>query len=292
MRTRIATALPKGYRPRARPAHDQPVCLTEELIVLFLREKERQGCTRDTLENYRRHLRQFYVDLPEGKAIGPDTLAKWQTVLLEQGYAARTVNNRISAVNSLLEYCNRWDLQAADVPLPETDLQPELTRNEYLRLLSTARMLGKERAYLLVKVFACMGLSVRELPRLTVEAVEENRLIISVDHLRRFVRIPAPLREELLHYVQRWGISSGPVFVARNGEKVNRSVVSGLIQSLAHDARVEPGKCNPRCLRKLYQATQENIQASMSLLIEQAHERLLEAEQLTIGWEEVNEHER
>ena len=44
-------------------------------------------------------------------------------------------------------------------------------------------------------------------------------------------------------------------------------------------------KCNPRCLRKLYQATQAEIDRSVRLLAEQAWDRMMEDEQLTVGWD-------
>lgn len=283
-------ALPRSARPRERPAKES-LLLTEELIAQFLLEKERRGCVSDTVSGYRRHLLQLYQELPEDKEIRPGTLENWQSMLVEKGYAARTVNNWLSAANSMMEFCGRRELQVPDLPLPADDVQPELTRTEYLRLLSAARVLGKERAYLLVKVFACTGMTVRHLSLLTVEAVEENRLVLPVNGLRRIVHIPAPLRQELRDYIRREGISSGPVFVTRNGRQYNRTAVNAVIQSLARDARVSPEKCNPRCLRKLYRSTQESIQASFALLMEQAHERLLETEQLTTGWEGVNKHE-
>lgn len=42
---------------------------------------------------------------------------------------------------------------------------------EYLRLLQAARILEKERTYLLVKIFALAGIRVGELPQVTVERV-------------------------------------------------------------------------------------------------------------------------
>ena len=283
-------ALPRSARPRERPAKES-LLLTEELIAQFLLEKERRGCVSDTVSGYRRHLLQLYQELPEDKEIRPGTLENWQSMLVEKGYAARTVNNWLSAANSLMEFCGRRELQVPDLPLPADDVQPELTRAEYLRLLSAARALGRERAYLLVKVFACTGLTVRHLSLLTAEAVEENRLVLPDNSLRRIVHIPASLWGELQDYIRREGVSSGPVFVTRNGRQYNRTAVNAVIQSLARDARVSPEKCNPRCLRKLYRSTQESIQASFALLMEQAHERLLETEQLTTGWEGVNKHE-
>lgn len=42
----------------------------------------------------------------------------------------------------------------------------------------------------------------------------------------------------------------------------------------------------PPRLRRLYQVTQERIRDSVQILAEQAHERMLEEEQLTVGWEQ------
>lgn len=47
-----------------------------------------------------------------------------------------------------------------------------------MRLLSTARNLGKELVYLLIKVFATTSISLQNLAMLTVEAVQENTVHI------------------------------------------------------------------------------------------------------------------
>ena len=278
-------ALPRSARPRERPAKES-LLLTEELIAQFLLEKERRGCVSDTVSGYRRHLLQLYQELPEDKEIRPGTLENWQFMLVEKGYAARTVNNWLSAANSLMEFCGRRELQVPDLPLPADDVQPELTRTEYLRLLSAARVLGKERAYLLVKVFGCMGLAVQELPQLTVEAVRDGRLAVSSHGAPRQIHLPAALHGELMDYIRRAGIASGPVFVTRNGKRISRTSVTSTIQALAKDARVAPEKCNPRCLKKLCLSTVAGIEASVRLLVEQAYDQMLEQEQFTIGWEE------
>lgn len=103
-------ALPRSARPRERPAKES-LLLTEELIAQFLLEKERRGCVSDTVSGYRRHLLQLYQELPEDKEIRPGTLENWQSMLVEKGYAARTVNNWLSAANSLMEFCGRRELQ-------------------------------------------------------------------------------------------------------------------------------------------------------------------------------------
>ena len=170
-----------------------------------------------------------------------------------------------------------------DLALPEEDIQPELSRNEYMRLLQAAKLQEKDRSYLLVKVFALMGLNIYELQCITVESMQDG--IITISSKKR-VRIPKPLQLELTDYAARKGIKAGPVFVTRNGTLLRRSAVTAAVQELAQDARVEPAKCNPRCLRKLYQSTKAGIQQNISVLIDQAYDRLLENEQQTIGWAE------
>ena len=42
---------------------------------------------------------------------------------------------------------------------------------------------------------------------------------------------------------------------------------------------------NPRCLKRLWQATQASVRAQLDTLVEQACISLLETEQLSIGWD-------
>ena len=122
----------------------------------------------------------------------------------------------------------------------------------------------------------------KELPQLTAEAVRNGEVHLSGDVLH----IPKCLRQELLSYISRAGILSGPLFVTRSGTPIRRTSVTAYIQRLAHDACVPVEKCTPRCLRKLYLTTRENIRSSLDLLMEQTYDRMLETEQMTIGWKD------
>ena len=57
------------------------------------------------------------------------------------------------------------------------------------------------------------------------------------------------------------------------------------MKRVSHDARVSEEKATPKCLREMYLRTREGIEADISTLIEMAYERLLEKEQLTVGWD-------
>ena len=135
--------------------------------------------------------------------------------------------------------------------------------------------------YLAVKVFACLGLNVHELPLLTVEAAASGSVPLADGPPRS---LPRCLQRELEEYIQDMGIPAGPVFITRSGKPMSRTSVTTAIQHLAKSAGVEPEKCNPRCLRKLYLATLQGFQRQVTQLVEQAHNSLVEQEQAVVGW--------
>jgi len=280
MREAMETAL------QDRTAAPAELTVTWEEVCRYLDSLAARGRRRETIQVYRPKLEAFYHFLPEDKRISADTLELWRAALLREGYSPGTANTHVSAANGLLAYLGRRDLQLIGQLDTEGEIQPELSRTEYLRLLATARNLGRERTYLMVKVFALTGIRVSELNRVTVRAVEEGRVLTACDGRAQYVLIPACLRKELTVYLRRVGITAGPVFVTRSGRPMRRTQVSGEIRTLCRDARVDGDKSNPRCLRRLYQVTQERIRDSVQILAEQAHERMLEEEQLTVGWEQ------
>ena len=255
--------------------------LTQEQIGAFLGHLTDKGCRESSVQKYRRDLTLFYTMLPEDKQIRRGTVSAWRSELVERGYAPRTINAHVAEVNGLLDFLGHRECQLpGQLDLGE-DCQPELERSEYLRLLSAARALGRERTYLLVKLFAVTGIGVQDVPLVTAEAVQTGA-ISELD-----IRFPAFLRGELLDYCRRNRVEHGPVFVTRNGRPMYRTAVFDAIQRLSRDACVPEEKCNPRCLRKLWQTTQADLAENVRWLVEQTHERLLEQEQRAIGWGEA-----
>lgn len=270
---------------RRESAEKRGAPLTPEQIEGYLDYLTAKGRVKGTIEGYRRGMKRLYRTLPEGdKVIHPGTLRRWREQLTEEGYSATAVNQFIVAANGYLDYVQARELQVTDkLKVPKED-RPELTRREYLRLLSTAKALGRERVYLLVKVFGNSDLPVHALEHLTVEAAQAGMLSIEYSCSREIVRFPESICRELLDYAGRQGIRSGPIFLTREGTPMSRSNVTIGIRQLCLAAGVPEEKGNPRCLRKLYQATREGIERSIALLVEQAQERLLEEEQLAVGW--------
>lgn len=264
----------------------EEIQLTEEAVEAFLAGMQDRGRKELSLRNYRQVLAGLGEYLPPGKRIGSTTAEEWKVWMEGQGYSRRTVNVRLSVLNSFLKYSGRREWQKTDFFEEPDTVRPELTRTEYMRLLKAAKQSGKEREYLLIKVMGSAGVRIQELEQVTVEAVREGAIRLEGYRGKRLRRLPAALQKELLAYAQREGIRKGPVFVARDGGPMVRSSIWYCVNSMSRDARVAEEKVNPRSLWRMYCDTWKGIEASVRALMDQTYERMLDEEQLTVGWEE------
>ncbi len=260
--------------------------ISPETIDAFLAYLSEKGRGEASLRSYRRILTELYRYLPEDKCIGEETGPAWKAFLERQGLQPATVNNRMSVWNSFLLYLGHREWQFGDFNREAETAQPELSRTEYLRLLSAAKHMGKEKSYLLIKTLGGAGMRIQELPQLTVEAVRQAAVELAYHNSRqrRVLKLPEGLRRELLDYAEREGIRTGPVFGSPGGAPMARSNVNYFISMVSHDAQVEEEKATPRCLWKMYQETCRKIQDNVAVLIEQSYQRMLDEEQKVMGW--------
>ena len=136
------------------------------------------------------------------------------------------------------------------------------------------------------KLFATTGLPLQCLPQVTVALVQAGHGTVRCRGSDLPFTLAPAFRQELLDYCREQCLAAGPVFVSSRGRTINRSNLCRSMQELCRDAGVDEAKGNPRALRSLYQATQADIQARMDLLLRQAYDQLLQAEQTTAGWQE------
>lgn len=265
---------------------EEGVIFTPELLQEYISLLREQGRRADSVRGSEKTLWQFFDALPPDKVVGRETMAHWRETLLREGYAIRTANSKVSLLNSLLESMDCREFQVSGQLKPEQYTAPELTRQEYVRMLQTAKGLGDQRSYLLTKLFATTGLAVLDLPRVTVESAQSGTVQVQNGKKTRLLYYPDCLQNDLLEYARLHGRYGGMIFTKRNGEPLDRTQVGMYIQRLALDARVPVEKGNVRCLRQLYKNTISGIEANFELLVQQAYARQLEMEQLSVGWEE------
>lgn len=262
--------------------------MTREAIEDFietLREKKRG---KNSLKSYQRILTSIYDWLPEDKIVNGATGAKRRIWLLEEkGFSHRTVNTQMSALNSFFRYLGHREWQMEEFVRVTGDIQPELSRAEYLRLLSAAKQMGNEKTYLLIKTMGGAGVRVQEIAQVTAEAVRQGSVRLdSHNGLRlRMMFFPRGLQSELMDYIEKEQIRSGSVFLTRDRKPLSRTTINRYVSAVSQEARVDSEKATPRCLWKMYQSIQDGIKENIHVLIRQAYEDIMEKEQLSIGWD-------
>ena len=261
--------------------------MTPELIRDFIETLRKKNRGKNSLDSYQRILLSIYDWLPEDKTVDGTTGAKRRKWLLEdKGFSHRTVNTQMSALNSFFRYLGHREWQMDEFVRITGDVQPELSRTEYMRLLSAAKQMGNEKTYLLIKTMGGAGVRVQEISQVTAEAVRQGSVRLdSHNGLRlRMMFIPKVLQKELMEYIEKEQIESGPVFLTRDRKPLSRTTINHYISAVSGEARVDPEKATPRCLWKMYQSVQDGIEENIHVLIRQAYEEMMEKEQMSIGW--------
>ena len=174
---------------------------------------------------------------------------------MEQGYTPGTVNSMIGPLNRFFQFLGWSECKAKQLRIQRQlfrENQKELTRGEYLRLLSIAQTSGRERLALLMEAICATGIRVSEVQYLTVEAVRAGKAEISLKGKIRTILIPGKLRKKLLSYTKRKNTASGPVFRTRSGCPISRKQIWAEMKSLCRKAGVAASKVFPHNLRHLF----------------------------------------
>lgn len=233
----------------------------------YLRERER---SEGTIRQYLRDVEHFFKQQKSDSAV-PDScrLQGWKEGLIEQGYAVSSINSRIAAVNGLL--CCLGLGEERLKPLRQQrklfcQQERQLSRTEYLRLVSAALRKGDRRLALVLQTICSTGIRVSELRYITVEALHSRRAAVHNKGKLREILLPRQLCAELKGWAKAAHIRSGPVFVTRNGLPLDRSNVWSQMKGLCAAAQVDPSKVFPHNLRHLFARTFYRMEKDLSRL--------------------------
>lgn len=105
-----------------------------------------------------------------------------------------------------------------------------------------------------------------ELQYITVEVLGKGEAVVNCKGKNRRIFIVPELKKKLLRYVKEQKISSGAVFITRNGKPVSRNNIWKEMKSLCEQARVAPSKVFPHNLRHLFARTFYGIEKDIAKL--------------------------
>lgn len=230
--------------------------LIELKMKAYIRHLETEEKSAATRKQYIRDIRRFFLFL-EGETCTKDSVLRYKESLQSQ-YLASGVNTKLAALNGFFAFIGREDLKVRLLKIQQRVYSPkekELTKQEYFRLVRTAKKQNRERLSLLIQTICGTGIRVSELVFITTEAVRRGEAVVRLKGKTRVIFLPDGLRKALKRYVFREGVVSGPVFVTRSGTPLDRSNIWKMMKSLCREAGVDEGKVFPHNLRHLFART-------------------------------------
>ena len=229
--------------------------ITDELIenyIVYLRKEEKSSAT---MEKYARDLQKLQSYMA-GRNITKELMIAYKKYLLEeQEYKITSINSFLVAANQFLEY-QKWH----DAKVKTYKTQKEafcsdnqyLTREEYVRLVNTARKQKKIRLSFILQVLCATGMRISELSALKVKSVKNGIIVIHNKGKVRKILLPEELQKQLRYYIAKENIKEGVVFRTANGNPVNRSNIWKEMKVLCEKANVNAEKVFPHNLRHLF----------------------------------------
>lgn len=220
----------------------------------YLKNEERE---KSTINKYLHDVQAFAGWLQE-KEVSKENLTAYKEYLIKKKYNPKTVNGILSAINKFLAFAGWADLKVKYLRIQRQlfrNSSRELTQAEYLKLLSKAQELGKERLSLLMQTICATGIRVSELKYITMEAVKKSRAEISLKGKIRTILLTGKLCKKLLKYAKGQKITSGEIFLTRSGRGLGRKQIWAEMKALCRQAGVAASKVFPHNLRHLFART-------------------------------------
>ncbi len=237
---------------------------TMNLFKNYLIESEKAIAT---IEKYMRDIRCF-AEYASERALDKTLVLNYKG-RLEQSYTVRSANSMLAALNAFLRFFGWQDLCVKQFKVQKEAYcseEKELTRKEYTALVRAAEQRKNERLSLAVQTICGTGIRVSELQSITVEAVRKGEAIVSCKGKTRKIFVVSALRKKLLRYAMEQGITTGILFVTKNGKPLDRSNIWREMKSLCEQAGVSPQKVFPHNLRHLFARTFYGIEKDIAKL--------------------------
>ncbi|MDO4200411.1 MAG: tyrosine-type recombinase/integrase, partial [Clostridia bacterium] len=193
--------------------------ITNELILKFKEYLVSEEKSAATLEKYIRDITAFVAWMC-GRELNKDLVLEYKQNIVAS-YAPASVNSMLSSLNSFFAYNEWYELRVKALKIQRqifANKDKELTKAEYESLCRAAKRKNNEQLYLLMQTICSSGLRVSELSAVTVEAVRQKRANINCKGKMRIVILPDDLCRVLMKFIREQKITSGAVFVTRNGK--------------------------------------------------------------------------
>lgn len=223
--------------------------------------------SQNTIEKYIRDI-GFLFHYLKGEEPNKELLLSYKEHLCKS-YMPSSVNSMLAAINGYFQWIGQSDLKVKSLKIQRSvyaNEEKEITKEEYLRLVASAKQNKKLRLSLILQTICATGIRISELSFITVESIQKGRTNVYCKGKNRIIFIPRSLCLMLKDYCKQKHIKSGIIFCSKNGVPLDRSNIWKEMKALCASARVSSGKVFPHNLRHLFARTYYQLEKDLSRL--------------------------
>ena len=231
--------------------------ITSALVVAFGHHLAHEEKCPGTVEKYLRDVRALAHYL-HGQPVTKEQAVAWRDGLLAHGYAPATINSMTAAINQFFCFTGWTDCRIKALRIQRRlfrQPQREMTKDDYLRLVSCARANGQERLALVMETICATGIRVSEIKYITLEAVQAGQAEICLQGKLRTILLPSKLCRKLKQYAKKQKTAFGEIFLTKSGKSLSRRQIWAEMKRLCRQADVIASKVFPHNLRHLFART-------------------------------------
>lgn len=220
---------------------------------VFLADQQEDEKSKNTLIHYSHVLNVFIENMPD--EISKLNIINFKGNMIEQGMKPSTINNYIVIINKFMKYIDQKDMTVKYIKVQKrASLDEVLEPIDLKRLLRTAKKMGKDDYYMIMKIFAYTGIRVKELEYFTVENIQKSYIMVKNKGKIRNIILRNDLKKELKKYCDDHNLTSGYIFPGKKeGKMICESTIWKNLKKIAGKARgVKLEKVHAHSFRHLF----------------------------------------
>lgn len=202
-----------------------------ESVTEFEQYLRKSNLAENTVKAYVYAMKQFFS---QHEKVTRGNLQKYKIFLLDS-YKPKTVNLRIRAINCYLESIGKQKMTLTAVKVQQkTFLENVISEADYNYFKARLKGDGEMFWYFVIRFMAATGARVSELIQIKAEHVQMGYLdLYSKGGKIRRIYIPSSLREETMVWLEQKGITSGFLFLNRQGEQITTRGIASQLKKFA-----------------------------------------------------------
>lgn len=169
-------------------------------------------------------------------------------------YSAKTVNIRLVAINSYLNFIGYEGIRLAGLRIQQkTFLDNVISNDQYRRMVEFLEAEGDTFWLMIIRFLACTGARVSELRRFSVADVEAGHMdIVSKGSKLRRIYIPRALCDKALLWCDTCGKSDGLLFTRIGNVAISSRGIALGLKRIATRCGVDEAVAYPHSFRHLF----------------------------------------